>query len=131
VKNIFPGGQVANLRIAGKPFMDKALGAEINAVDRIPGSGLCPDDPDGPYETAEAEVTFLVTDEAGHVISNGIPQIVECISGRENPIKTIIRFGPENCGPGEGGHVGLFNIFSSIDGEAGSMSRTQKIRCRP
>jgi hypothetical protein len=110
--------------------MYKTLGAEINAVDRIKGSGLCPDDPEGPYETAEAVVEFLVTDEAGHVLSNGAPQTVTCISGLENPIKSVVRFGPENCGP-DGDTVGVFKIFSSVTGTAGEASKTQKIRCRP
>jgi hypothetical protein len=130
VKNIFPGGQVANIRIAGKPFMYKTLGAEINAVDRIDGSGLCPDDPEGPYKTAEAVVSFLVTDEAGNILSNGVPQTATCISGLENPIKSVVRFGPESCGP-DGFTVGLFEITTSVSGEAGYLERKQKIRCRP
>jgi hypothetical protein len=130
VKNIFPGGQVANIRIAGKPYMYKTLGAEINAVDAVRGSGLCPDDPEGPYETAEAVVEFLVTDESGNVLSNGVPQNVTCVSGVENPIKSVVKFGPENCGVG-GNQVGQFKIFSSVSGTAGNMSRTQKMRCRP
>jgi hypothetical protein len=129
VKNIFPGGTVANLRLSGKPFMDKAIGAEINAIDRIEGSGLCPDDPDGPYETAEASVTFLVTDVDGNIISNGVPQTVTCVSGIDNPIKSIVRFSAENCGPG-GNNVGVFDITTSVSGEAGDASRTQRIRCR-
>jgi hypothetical protein len=129
VKNIFPGGTVANLRLKGKRFMDKAVGAEINAIDRIEGSGLCPDDPDGPYETAEALVTFLVEDEAGNTVSNGVPQTVTCVSGRDNPIKTVVRFSAENCGE-LGNEVGVFNIYTSVDGEAGHAERVQRIRCR-
>ena len=110
--------------------MNKAVGAEINAVDAIEGSGLCPDEPDGPYETAEAVVEFLVTDEAGNVVSNGIPQTVTCVSGIDNPMKSVVTFGPENCGP-DGYTVGVFNIYSSVKGTAGEMSRTQRMRCRP
>lgn len=111
--------------------MFKTLGAEINAVDRVAGSNLCSDDPDGPFETAEAQVTFLVKDESGNTISNGLPQTATCISGVDNPIKTVVKFGPENCGPDGGYNVGLFDIFTSVSGEAGDLSRTQKIRCRP
>jgi hypothetical protein len=112
--------------------MDKALGAEINAVDRVEGSGLCPNDPDGPYETAEAVVTFLVTDESGNVLSNGVPQNVTCVSGVDNPNKFIVRFDERSCGEAGsgGGQAGVFDIVTSVSGEAGNVSRTQRIRCR-
>jgi hypothetical protein len=130
VRNIFPGGTVANISISGKPYMYKTLGAEINAIDRVEGSMLCPDDPDGPYQTAEADVTFLVKDESGNTLSNGVPQHVTCVSGIESPIKSVVKFGPENCGVG-GGQVGVFEIYSSVKGTAGEKSRVQKMRCRP
>jgi hypothetical protein len=131
VKNIFPGGTVANISLGNKPYMNKTVGVQVNAVDAVQGSNLCPDDPEGPHETAEAVVSFLVTDESGNVLSNGVPQTVTCISGLKNPIKTVVEFGPENCGPDGGYNVGVFDIYTSVSGEAGNMSRTQKIRCRP
>jgi hypothetical protein len=130
VKNIFPGGTVANISISGKPVMSKTLGVQVNAVDAVRGSNLCPDDPEGPFQTAEAVVSFLVTDESGNVLANGIPQNVTCVSGIEDPVKAVVQFGPENCGPG-GGNVGTFDIYSSVSGTAGSSSRTQRIKCRP
>jgi hypothetical protein len=131
VKNIFPGGVVANLRLGGKPNMSKTIGAEINAVDAVPGSNLCPDDPLGPYVTAEAVVTFHVEDESGNVLLNGIPQNVTCVSGVKDPVKAVVQFGLENCGPNGGFQVGTFDIFTTVEGEAGNLSRTQRIRCRP
>jgi hypothetical protein len=131
VKNIFPGGQVANLRLTGKPTMGKFLGAEINAIDAIQGSGLCPDDPEGPYETATASVTFHVTNEAGNDVLPPSTLDVTCKSGIDNPTKFFVEFGPEDCGPDGGGDTGLFEILTSVTGEAGTASRTQKIRCRP
>jgi hypothetical protein len=129
VKNIFPGGTVANLSLGGKPNMSKAIGVEINAVDAVEGSSLCPDDPLGPYVTAEAVVTFHVEDESGNVILDRT-KTVECVSGLDNPTKFVVVFGPENCGPG-GGNVGTFNIFTDVtSAEAGDASRTQRIRCR-
>jgi hypothetical protein len=110
--------------------MNKTLGAEVNAIDRVAGSRLCPDDPEGPYQTAEAVVSFLVEDEDGKVLSNGVPQNVTCVSGIENPIKSVVTFGPENCGPG-GYNVGVFKIYTSVTGTAGEKSRVQKIKCRP
>jgi hypothetical protein len=130
VRNIFPGGTVAVIRIGGKPVTYKTLGAEINAVDAVEGSNLCPDDLEAPTQTAEAVVTFLVKDEAGNTLSNGVPQNITCVSGVESPIKSVVRFGPESCGP-DGNTVGTFDITTSVSGEAGDMSRTQKIRCRP
>jgi hypothetical protein len=129
VKNIFPGGTVANISLSGKPVMFKTLGVQVNAVDAVQGSNLCPGDPEGPVQTAEAVVSFLVTDESGNVLANGIPQNVTCVSGIENPVKAVVQFGPENCGPG-GGNVGTFDIYSSVSGTAGNSSRTQRIRCR-
>jgi hypothetical protein len=128
VKNIFPGGTIANLKVSGKPNMNKVLGAEINAVDRVQGSNLCPDDPEGPYEASTAEATFHVTDESGNVLLDQT-KTVECISGLKNPNKFVVTFGPENCGPG-GNKVGVFDIFTTVTGEAGASSRTQRIRCR-
>lgn len=128
MKNIFPGGTVANLRLRDKPNMNKTLGAEIKAVDRVDGSNLCPDDPLGPFETASAEATFHVTDESGNVLLNQT-KTVECVSGVDNPNKFIVTFGPENCGPG-GNNIGVFHIFTTVSGEVGNASRTQRIRCR-
>jgi len=130
VKNIFPGGTVANISLSGKPYMNKTVGVEVVAIDAIEGSGLCPDDPDGPYLTAEAVVNFLVTDEDGNVVSNGVPQTATCVSGVDTPLKTVVTFGPENCGVG-GGNVGVFDITTEVWGEAGENSRTQRMRCRP
>ncbi len=114
--------------------MYKTLGAEINAVDAVKDSGLCPDlpFPEAPTEqTAEAVVTFHVEDESGNVLLNGIPQNVTCVSGVKEPVKAVVQFGPENCGPNGGFNVGTFDIYSSVSGTAGSSSRTQRIRCRP
>jgi hypothetical protein len=108
---------------------------QVNAVDAVEGSNLCPDlaesEGGGPTQTAEAVVTFLVTDESENVLSNGIPQNVTCVSGVEEPVKDVVRFSPENCGPG-GFNVGTFDIFTTVEGgAAGSNSRTQRIKCRP
>jgi hypothetical protein len=128
VKKVFPGGTVANLSLSGKPLMNKTLGAQINAVDRVQGSNLCPDDPEGPYEVASAEATFHTVDESGNVLLSQT-KTVECISGVDNPNKFIVTFGPESCGPG-GNQIGTFNIFTTVSGEVGNKSRTQRIRCR-
>jgi hypothetical protein len=129
VKNIFPGGTVANLRLNAKPTMTKALGAEINAVDRIEGSNLCPDDPLGPYEIAEAQAHFHVEDESGNVLLD-VDKTVECVSGVDNPNKFIVTFSGENCGLG-GYNTGTFDIYTTVSANGTEKSRTQKIRCRP
>jgi hypothetical protein len=129
VKNIFPGGAVANLSLSGKPTQNNIVGAEVNAVERVPGSDLCPDDPLGPFLTSSAEATFHVTDESGNVLLDQT-KTVECISGVDNPSKFIVTFGLENCGPG-GNNVGVFDIVTTVSGEVGNASRTQRIRCRP
>jgi hypothetical protein len=128
VKNIFPGGTVANLRFNGKPTMTKALGADINAVDRIENSGLCPDDPEGPYEIAEAQAHILVEDVNGHVLLE-TDRTIECVSGVDNPNKFIVTFTAENCGVG-GYKTGTFDIFTTVSANGSEKSRTQKIRCR-
>jgi hypothetical protein len=107
--------------------MAKMLGVEINAVDAFPGA-QCPDNRKGPYETAQAEVTFHVEDESGNVILDRT-ETVTCISGNDYPTKFLVRFGPENCGVG-GYNTGVFGIFTSVTGEAGDKDGTQWIRCR-
>jgi hypothetical protein len=131
VRNIFPGGTVANLSLS-KSFMNKMIGADINAVDAVKDSGLCPDEmaePGEPVITAEADVNFHVIDETGNVILD-LDQTITCVAGIDDGVKIIVTFGPENCGPG-GNNVGTFDIVTSVTGEAGDKSRTQRIKCRP
>jgi hypothetical protein len=129
VKNIFPGGTVANISLSGKPYMNKPVGVEISAVDAYPGAD-CPDDPDGPYETAEAVILFTVTDVNGKVLSNGVPRNVTCVSGVDSPFKTVVTFGPDSCGVG-GFQEGVFDITTSVTGTAGENEKIQRMRCRP
>ena len=110
--------------------MQKALGADVNAVDAVEGSELCPDDPEEPTVTAQADVSFHVEDEDGNILLDRIDEPITCVSGIDNSVKFVVQFGPENCGVG-GGNVGAFKIFTSVTGEAGDKTRTQKIRCRP
>ncbi len=112
--------------------MSKALGADINAVDVVKDSGLCPDlPPELPEDvvTAEADVNFLVTDVNGTELLNR-DKTITCVAGIDQDVKFIVTFGPENCGVG-GGNVGAFKIFTSVTGEAGDKTRTHRIRCRP
>jgi hypothetical protein len=127
VQNIFPGGVVANLRLGGKPTMAKSLGAEFAAVDNQ-GSNSCPDENPGTL-TAQADVNFLVVDEAGNELVNA-NETITCINGVDNPTKFVVVFGPENCGP-LGFTTGLHDITTTVSGDAGFNQRTQKIRCRP
>jgi hypothetical protein len=127
VQNIFPGGVVANLRLGGKPTMAKALGAEFAAIDNQ-GSNSCPDENPGTL-TAQAEVNFHVVDESGNVLLHRT-ETVTCINGVDNPTKFTLVFGPENCGGG-GYNTGVFDIVTTVSGEAGFKERTQRIRCRP
>jgi len=126
VKNIFPGGTVANLSLGGKPTLAKTLGAEFAAVDNQ-GSNSCPDENPGTL-TAEADVNFNVVDESGNVLLDRT-ETVTCINGVDNPEKFVVVFDAASCGPG-GSNVGVFDIFTTVTGEAGTMNRTQRIRCR-
>jgi hypothetical protein len=131
VRNIFPGGTVANLSLS-KPFMNKMVGADINAVDAVEGSELCPDEMAGPGEpviTAEAKVNFHIEDEDGNDILTLEDYPVTCVAGIDDGVKVIVTFGPENCGPG-GNNAGTFKIFTTVSGEAGFKERTQRIKCR-
>jgi hypothetical protein len=133
-KNIFPGGTVANLRELGDggkgSTRTAAIGVAVNAVDRIRGSNLCPDDPEGPYETAQAQITLHTEDESGNVILDRTTTVT-CVSGIDNPTKFIATFGPANCA---GGVVpdrsSNGKIYTTVTGEAGNLSRTQTIKCR-
>jgi hypothetical protein len=126
VRNIFPGGQVANLRLGGKPTMAKSLGAEFAAVDNQ-GSNSCPGENPGML-TAEADVNFLVVDEAGNELVNA-NETITCINGVDNPTKFVVVFGPENCGP-LGFTAGVHDITTTVTGDAGTNERIQRIRCR-
>jgi hypothetical protein len=121
--------------------MDKVVGVEVNAIDRVEGSQLCPDDPadpDGPPpQFAVAQVSFLIKDMNDNTLSNGVPHRVVCVQGEEAPVKGEVRFTAASCGPPteeypDGGfQVGVWDIFTSVDGTAGELSRTQKLRGRP
>jgi len=130
VKNIFPGGVVANLRLGGKPNMSKTLGVQIDAVDAVEGSNLCPDETAGIPGTyfATADVHFTVEDENGAPLYDE-DHTITCINGVDNPEKIVLVFDGTSCGP-DGFEPGVHNITTTVTGEAGNNERVQVIRCR-
>jgi hypothetical protein len=130
VKSIFPGGTVANLKFGNKPKQKAVLGADINAVDRVRGSGLCPDETQGDPGTlwATANVHFNVKNEAG-VSLRDFDKTVKCFNGKDRPTKFWVVFDASSCGP-DGFEPGVHDITTTVTGDAGYNQRVQRIRCR-
>jgi hypothetical protein len=126
VKNIFPGGTVANLKFGNKPTQIAILGAEFGAVDNQ-GSNSCPDENPGTL-FATADVHFNVMDEGGNPILD-VDKTVTCINGVDNPKKFVLEFDASSCGA-LGNEVGVFDITTTVTGDAGTNQRIQRIRCK-
>jgi hypothetical protein len=129
VKNIFPGGTVANLKFGTKPKQKAVLGAEFAAVDNL-GSNSCPDETEGDPGTlwATANVHFNVVDEAGQTLRD-FTKTIKCFNGKDRPMKFVVVFDGTSCGE-TGFEPGVHDITTTVTGDAGYNQRVQRIRCK-